>query len=318
MPPKTITIASAPTPNGREPRLDLGLLEPAGQAPRRRRRPPAAARCRASTRWRISSRATTVTACCSSSRSNGPSGPPSRDGDEPRLRPPPRRRPAAPASGRRPPACSGANVTALAPPANASSPTASSAAGGELAERLTGRHRLAARAEHAGRAADRLGDRLHERVEPVLLEHQPLEPLVDRDAALEHLVLLVDEPRHRPLGQRDERHVVRHLEQREAELARLVEQRRRQLVVGEAGAEPERRRARARSSRSTNARSSSSPSIWSPVVSSSSPPDSHGVGSGSSVMWTQRTGVAAAGCPAASSSPSPSTRLPTVSIRATP
>src|SRR5215210_9545901 len=40
-----------------------------------------------------------------------------------------------------------------------------------------------------------------------------------------------------------------------------------------------------------------------PVVSSSSPPDSHGVGSGSSEMCTQRTGASAPSSPVASSSP---------------
>ena len=38
-----------------------------------------------------------------------------------------------------------------------------------------------------------------------------------------------------------------------------------------------------------------------PVVSISSPPESHGVGSSSSEMWTQRTGASAAAAPAASS-----------------
>src|SRR5947208_695510 len=37
-----------------------------------------------------------------------------------------------------------------------------------------------------------------------------------------------------------------------------------------------------------------------PVVSSSSPPDSHGVGSGSSEMCTQRTGVSSCSSPASS------------------
>src|SRR6188474_3148658 len=40
-----------------------------------------------------------------------------------------------------------------------------------------------------------------------------------------------------------------------------------------------------------------------PVVSRSSPPDSHGVGSGSSEMCTQRTGASAPSSPVASSSP---------------
>src|SRR5688500_14236890 len=51
-----------------------------------------------------------------------------------------------------------------------------------------------------------------------------------------------------------------------------------------------------------------------PVVSRSSPPDSHGVGSGSSEMCTQRTGASAPSSPAASSSPVSATRARTVSI----
>src|SRR3954447_23076355 len=51
-----------------------------------------------------------------------------------------------------------------------------------------------------------------------------------------------------------------------------------------------------------------------PVVSSSSPPDSHGVGSGSSEMWTQRTGASAPSSPVASSSPISDASPRTVSI----
>ena len=53
-----------------------------------------------------------------------------------------------------------------------------------------------------------------------------------------------------------------------------------------------------------------------PVVSISSPPESHGVGSSSSEMWTQRTGDSAACVPATRSRPSSSRRLWTVSIQA--
>src|SRR3954454_16348645 len=51
-----------------------------------------------------------------------------------------------------------------------------------------------------------------------------------------------------------------------------------------------------------------------PVVSSSSPPDSHGVGSGSSEMWTRRTGASALSSPVASSSPISAASPRTVSI----
>src|SRR5690348_509249 len=50
-----------------------------------------------------------------------------------------------------------------------------------------------------------------------------------------------------------------------------------------------------------NSRCFSGVSSWMPVVSSSSPPDSHGVGSSSSVMCTQRTGASAASSPVSSS-----------------
>src|SRR6185503_2223672 len=52
-----------------------------------------------------------------------------------------------------------------------------------------------------------------------------------------------------------------------------------------------------------------------PVVSSSSPPDIQGVGSSNSVMWTQRIGDSAPSRPAASVSPTSSSRLWRVSIR---
>ena len=78
------------------------------------------------------------------------------------------------------------------------------------------------------------------------LDHQPLEPLVHLGAALEHRVLLVDQPREGSLGDRDERHLVRDLEQRHAALVGLVDERLRQSLVLEAGAEPEPGDARAR------------------------------------------------------------------------
>ena len=76
---------------------------------------------------------------------------------------------------------------------------------GQRAPERLARDRLAAPGEHAHRAARGGGERSHHLVEPALLEHQPLEPLVDRDAALKHLVLLVHQPRERLLGERDER-----------------------------------------------------------------------------------------------------------------
>src|SRR5262249_28322212 len=60
------------------------------------------------------------------------------------------------------------------------------------------------------------------------------------------------------------------------------------------------------------------PFSWIPVVSSSSPPESHWVGSSSSEMWTQRIGCSAPSAPATSSRPQSATRLPTVSIGSLP
>ena len=64
----------------------------------------------------------------------------------------------------------------------------------------------------------------------------------------------------------------------------------------------------------TNSRCRFAVSSWIPVVSSSSPPDSQGVGSGSSEMCTQRTGASAPSSPVASSSPISDTSPRTVSI----
>ena len=54
---------------------------------------------------------------------------------------------------------------------------------------------------------------------------------------------------------------------------------------------------------------------WMPVVSSSSPPDSQGVGSSNSEMWTHLISLSACSEPATSLRSHPSARLPTVSIR---
>ena len=79
------------------------------------------------------------------------------------------------------------------------------------------------RVEDQHGAADRGRERARNLVDPALLEHQLLEAALQRDPALQGLVLLVDEVRERLLGDRDERHLVRHLEQREAELLGLVD-----------------------------------------------------------------------------------------------
>ena len=171
-------------------------------------------------------------------------------GDEPGLR---ARRgraatPAAPARGR--PAPGGrartrrlgrAAPAALAAPARTSARTCSSASSGS-SRRNASRGDRVARGSRARITAPPIaaGERAHDLVEPALLEHEPLQPLVDRDAALEHLVLLVHQPRERLLGDRDERQLVGHLEQREAERARPPPPSPAgSVVVLEAGAEAE-------------------------------------------------------------------------------
>jgi hypothetical protein len=74
-----------------------------------------------------------------------------------------------------------------------------------------------------------------------LLEHELLEPPVHRDAALQHLVLLVDQPAERLLRDRDEGHLVGHLEQREPVALRLLDHRRRDGLVLDADAQAEAR-----------------------------------------------------------------------------
>src|SRR6185503_6716968 len=69
-----------------------------------------------------------------------------------------------------------------------------------------------------------------------------------------------------------------------------------------------------RTRRRTYSRCSASSFRRRPVVRSSSPPESHGVGSGSSLMWTQRIGASPEGRPAISSSPTSSSSPWTLSM----
>ena len=75
---------------------------------------------------------------------------------------------------------------------------------------------LSAGVQHHRAAADRGGDLARDLVEAAALQDEPLEPLVDRDAAGEHVVLLVDQPAEGRLGDRDEGRLVGNLEDREA------------------------------------------------------------------------------------------------------
>ena len=111
--------------------------------------------------------------------------------------------------------------------------------GGELAAEAAPGEPLAAAVEDRHRAADRGGDRRDDLLQAALFEDQALEPALHRDAALQHLVLLVDEAGEGLLGDRDERRRVGDLEEREVALLRLVDQRFRQFFVVEAGAEAE-------------------------------------------------------------------------------
>ena len=91
--------------------------------------------------------------------------------------------------------------------------------GGELAAETAARDALAAAVEDRHGAADGGGDRGGDLLQPALLQNQPLEPPLHRDAPLQHLVLLVDKTGEGLLGDRDERGRVGNLEEREVALA---------------------------------------------------------------------------------------------------
>ena len=167
--------------------------------------------------------------------------------------------------------------------------SASSASGSSARRNACCDERLAAAVEHEHGSADQRRQRAGQRLEPALGEHDPLQPLLRGQRTPQHRVLLVDELRERRLGDRDERHLVRDLEHRELALGRDLEQRLRHRRVPEAGAEPEPGQLVVGQPRDELALRSGVSSCM-PVVSSTSPPDSHGVGSSSSEMWTQRTG----------------------------
>ena len=104
--------------------------------------------------------------------------------------------------------------------------------GGELAAEAAPGEALAAAVEDGDGAADGGGDRRRDFLQAALLQDQPLEPPLHGDAALQHLVLLVDEAGEGLLGDRDERRRVGHLEEREVALLGLVDQRFRQFACG--------------------------------------------------------------------------------------
>ena len=146
----------------------------------------------------------------------------------------------------------------------------------------------------AGHAGERGGDPL----DPSAVHHRAGEDVLGVDGTLEHVVLLGEQPREHRLGDRDEGHRIRHLEHREPRSLGRGDQRARDLLVTEPEPEPEARQAGVvEPLRRRPAASRASCRCPCPVVSRSSPPFSHGVGSSSSLLWTQRTGAIRARLP---------------------
>ena len=169
------------------------------------------------------------------------------------------------------------------------------------------REQLAAPVEDQRRAADHRRQLARHALEPALGEHDALEPLVRGERAPQHRVLLVDQVRERLLGDRDERQLVGTSKSgnpcssaaaRSASGTRSCEKPTpKPSPVSPWRDEP----------RDVLALLASSPSCR-PVVSSSSPPDSQGVGSASSEMCTQRTARSSPASPATTSSSSSRSR----------
>ena len=201
------------------------------------------------TRRRSSSSATTVTAWWRMQAVDLGQAAGVLDGHEPRLPGTPPRSGASPAptgSARPRGARSGWLGTKLLPSPRRARSRSSCAERlddlvAELAAERAHRLALAAAVEDERGAADERRQRADDRVEAALGQDDPLQALLRGDRALQQRVLLVDEPRERLLGERDERQLVGHLEQREAALARGLQQRRGHRVVLEAGAEPDAR-----------------------------------------------------------------------------
>ena len=183
------------------------------------------------TRRRSSSSATIVTAWCSVRRSNSVSAPPSLAATSHACG-------AGPSPARCPPAAPAASAAPAARARGRPARRRARSRGGRRPRRARAAPRPArrprrraaarrrrARASTSPRASKMIagppisdGQRARHAVEAALGQHDPLEPLVRRERALEHRVVLVDQVRERLLGDGDERHLVGHLEQREAEL----------------------------------------------------------------------------------------------------
>ena len=210
-----------------------------------------------------------------------------------------RRRPAAPGHGR-PARRAGAGTRApraAAAALTSSVPRAIDRLGLDRAAEGALHERLAAGVEHEDGGADQGRQRPGQRLEPALGEHDPLEPLVGGDRPAQDRVLLVDQLREGGLGDGDERHLVGDLEHRELALGGRLRPAPAAPARGRTRPRSRARRAGGRpAGRRTRAAGSAVLSSI-PVVSSSSPPDSHGVGSCSSEMCTQRTGRSTAASP---------------------
>ena len=100
---------------------------------------------------------------------------------------------------------------------------------------------LAAAVEDQRSAADERRQRADDRVQAALGEDDALQSLLRGDRPLQEGVLLVDQAGEGALGQGDERHLVGHLEEREAALARGLDERGGDLLVPEARAEADAR-----------------------------------------------------------------------------
>ena len=88
-----------------------------------------------------------------------------------------------------------------------------------------------------------VGERRRDPLDPRTVHHGAREDVLRVDRSLQHVVLLGEDPREHRLGDRDERHRVRHLEHRERDLVGRGDDRPRHLVVGEPESEPEPREA---------------------------------------------------------------------------
>ena len=92
---------------------------------------------------------------------------------------------------------------------------------------------------------DHPGERRRDALDPLPFHHRAGEHVLGVDRALQGVVLLGDDPREDRLGDRDERHRVRDLEERQARRLGRRHERLRGLLVREAEAEPEAGDARA-------------------------------------------------------------------------